>query len=197
MESSPKDTETQSAPTAMRTFRHILGLVTGFGFHGVIMPFAIYHVNLFCDRLLGVDPFGDFSWRKPVAIVFLVIGLLFVFWANTYLVMIGKGGPFNYHRVVKISPKTERLVTGGPYRFTRNPMAFGAFTAYLSIPIFIGSISGIILFFFFFLLALRYFKHIEEPRLLEEFGEEYARYKERVSQVIPLPPRSKNKGDAA
>lgn len=179
----------------MKTVRHVLGLVAGFGFHGVIMPFAIYHVNLFCDRLMGFDPFGDFSWRKPVAIVFLSVGLLFVFWANTYLVIIGKGGPFNYHRVVKISPKTERLVTGGPYLFTRNPMAFGAFTAYLSIPIFIGSISGILLFFFFFFLALLYFRHIEEPRLLDEFGDEYARYRRRVSQIIPLPPKSEKQGD--
>jgi len=197
MESTKKDRESRDHPTAMRTIRHILGLITGFGFHGVIMPFAIYHVNLFCDRVLGLDPFGDFSWRKPVAIVFLATGLLFVFWANTYLVIIGKGGPFNYHRLVKISPKTERLVTGGPYQFTRNPMAFGAFTAYLSIPIFIGSISGIVLFLFFFYLSLLYFKNIEEPRLLDEFGEEYAHYRERVSQIIPLPPRSKSKGDAA
>jgi len=181
----------------MKTIRHVLGLITGFGFHGVIMPFTIYHVNLFCDRLLGLDPFGDFSWRKPVAIVFLSLGLLFVFWANTYLVIIGKGGPFNYHRIVKISPKTEKLVTGGPYRITRNPMAFGAFTAYLSIPIFIGSVSGILLFFFFFYLALLYFRHIEEPRLLEEFGDEYAQYRRRVSLIVPLPPKSERRGETS
>ena len=197
METSTEHGKKEDTSPTMRTVRHILGLIAGFGFHGVIMPFAIYHVNLFCDRLLGFYPFGDFSWRKPVAIAFLSIGLLFVFWANTYLVIIGKGGPFNYHRVVKISPKTERLVTGGPYRFTRNPMAFGAFTAYLSIPIFIGSISGILLFFFFFFLALLYFRNIEEPRLLEEFGDEYARYRERVSQILPLPPKSKKTRDAS
>ena len=193
MKSSYENTESHNTSPISRTLRHILGLIAGFGFHGVIMPFAIYHVNLFCDRLLGLDPFGDFSWRKPVAIVFLSLGLLFVFWANTYLVMIGKGGPFNYHRVVKISPKTQKLVTGGPYRFTRNPMAFGAFTAYLSIPIFIGSISGILLFFVFFYLALLYFRHIEEPRLLEEFGDEYTRYRRRVSQIFPLPPKSEKR----
>ena len=193
METSPEKTESRDASPAMRTVRHVLGLIAGFGFHGVIMPFAIYHVNIFCDGLLGLDPFGDFSWRKPVAIAFLSVGLLFVFWANTYLVLIGKGGPFNYHRIVKISPKTENLVTGGPYRFTRNPMAFGAFTAYLSIPIFIGSLSGILLFFFFFYLSLLYFRNIEEPRLLEEFVDEYARYRRRVSQIIPLPPKSEKR----
>jgi len=197
MEKPTQKTDSPDASSARKTIRQILGLIAGFGFHGVIMPFAIYHVNLFCDRLLGLDPFGDFSWRKPVAIVFLSVGLLFVFWANTYLVMIGKGGPFNYHRVVKISPKTEKLVTGGPYRFTRNPMAFGAFTAYLSIPIFIGSLSGILLFFFFFFLALRYFRNIEEPRLLEEFGDEYAQYRRRVSQIIPLPPKSEKRGETS
>jgi protein-S-isoprenylcysteine O-methyltransferase Ste14 len=173
----------------LKTVRHILGLVLGFGLNGVIIPFSIYHVNIFCDKLLGFETFGTDAIRTPLGILFLSVGLFFVFWANTLLIFRGKGGPFNYHRLVTISPTTKKLVTTGPYRYTRNPMAFGAFTAYISIPIFIGSISGIILFFFFLFLAYLYFKKIEEKRLLEHFGEEFEEYRNRVSLIFPLPPR--------
>ena len=175
----------------LKSLRHILGLFLGFGLNGVIIPFAIYHVNIFCDRLLGFETFGTDAVRIPFGIIFLSVGLFFVFWANAMLVIRGKGGPFNYHRLVTISPVTKKLVTTGPYRYTRNPMAFGAFTAYLSIPIFIGSISGILLFFFFFALAYLYFKKIEEKRLLEHFGAEFEEYRRRVSLIVPLPPKKK------
>jgi protein-S-isoprenylcysteine O-methyltransferase Ste14 len=119
------------------------------------------------------------------------VGLLFITWSNIFLALRGRGGPLHYGDVVTISPKTERLVTTGPYRYTRNPMIFGVICAYLAIPIFQGSPTGLFLYFTFCLPgAILYIIFVEERWLMRDFPEEFTRYKGRVSMLVPLPPRA-------
>jgi hypothetical protein len=115
----------------MRLLRHILGFVVGLGLFGVAVPLGIFYLTQAIDHSLGLERFGPPVLRVVLGLPFLLLGLLFVLWSNIFLVVRGRGGPTDGFGVV-ISPRTEKLVVTGPYRYTRNPMVFGAFSAYLS-----------------------------------------------------------------
>jgi len=119
---------------------------------------------------------------------FFLWGLFFLIWSNIFLVSRGKGGPTEGFGI-SISPKTRYLVIKGPYRFTRNPMAFGALSIYFSITLFLNSLTGFVVVIVIMLVAIIYLKTSEEKRLLKDFGDEYLQYKKKVSMIVPIPNR--------
>ncbi len=75
------------------------------------------------------------------------------------------------------------LVTGGPYMYTRNPQYVGYLLFYPGFMVFSGSYEAVVtgvLAMLVFIVA----PFAEEPWLLEQFGEEYRRYKERTPRFI-------------
>ena len=79
-----------------------------------------------------------------------------------------------------------RLVTSGPYKYTRNPQylgdiiaLIGAFLLSNSFYVLVTSILGIIIFIIM--------PFIEEPWLREVYGEEYINYCRRVPRFIGIP----------
>lgn len=176
----------ESKRRSSRLLRHILGFTVGLSLFAVAIPFALYRLSRLIDSLLGIEPLGAPILRLGLGLPFLLLGLGFVLWSNLFLVTQGRGGPADGFGVA-ISPRTERLVITGPYRYTRNPMVFGAFSAYFSLCLFLGSIGGLAVLAVFFPLALRYLKVTEEKRLAGDFGEEYEDYQRRVPMVIPRP----------
>jgi protein-S-isoprenylcysteine O-methyltransferase Ste14 len=150
----------------------------------VAVPYALYRLSRLIDSWLGMEPLGPESLRLGLGLPFLLLGLGFVLWSNLFLVTRGRGGPTDGFGVA-ISPRTEKLVVTGPYRYTRNPMVFGAFSAYLSLCLFLGSIGGLAVLALFFPLARRYLRLTEEKRLAGDFGEEYENYRRAVPMVIP------------
>jgi protein-S-isoprenylcysteine O-methyltransferase Ste14 len=174
----------------MKALRQILGLVVGVGFHGVIVPFLMICSNRAIDARLGLPEIGDPHVRTAIGVFLLSLGLVFIAWSNIYLMARGKGGALHYGDVVTISPKTERLVTTGPYRFTRNPMIFGVICAYLAVPILQGSPTGLVIYCLLVLPgAFLFIIFVEERWLKGDFGEEFIEYRKRVSMLLPLPPR--------
>jgi protein-S-isoprenylcysteine O-methyltransferase Ste14 len=175
---------------AAKTIRQTLGLIVGVGFHGVIVPYFIVISNRAIDHWLGLPEIGDQTVRTVIGVFLLALGLSFIAWANIFLMLRGKGGALHYGDVVTISPKTEKLVTTGPYRYTRNPMIFGVISAYLAIPILQGSPAGLTIYLLLCLPgAFLYIIYVEEKWLLKDFRKEFVEYKKRVSMLIPLPPR--------
>lgn len=77
-----------------------------------------------------------------------------------------------------------KLVTWGPYRFTRNPMYVGLTLAYLGEAALLKQIWPLVLL----PLTLAYVNWtvipLEEARLQEVFGNEYAQYRARVRRWI-------------
>ena len=79
----------------------------------------------------------------------------------------------------------QRLVTAGPYRYVRNPMAIASFTQGGAVGVFLGSpltlayaLAGAV---FWHLILRRW----EEADLEERFGESYRRYRNEVRCWIP------------
>jgi protein-S-isoprenylcysteine O-methyltransferase Ste14 len=170
----------------VKLLRYILGFAVGFTIFAVIIPTGIYYLSLAIDNLLEIERFGTPAVRFILAAPFIVVGILFVIWSNINLVIRGRGGPADGFGVA-VSPRTERLVVAGPYRYTRNPMVLGAHLSYIAIALFMGSLGGLLILAVLIILSIIYLKIVEEARLVADFGEEYEEYRREVSMIVPLP----------
>ena len=172
---------------ATKLIRHIIGFIIGITIFVVLIPLALFFVSRWLDGVIGWSPFGTPAVRTILAVIFLAPGLVFMLWSNLFLVVRGKGGPADGFGVA-VSPRTERLVESGPYRYTRNPMVFGALMCYIAVALFIGSPMGLLIMALFIPMVVLYLKRVEEPRLKKDFGDAYDDYRRRVSMIVPLPP---------
>lgn len=169
----------------MKLLRHIAGFMIGFTIFAFLIPLAIIYASGSIDEALSLPRFSDSTVRLFFAAPLFAVGIFYALWSNFFLLDRGKGGPADGFGVA-VSPRTEKLVTTGPYRNTRNPMVFGALSAYFSIAIYIGSIGGLLLLACFAVIIPLYLKKYEETRLLDDFGEEYEEYRRRVSMIVPF-----------
>jgi len=80
---------------------------------------------------------------------------------------------------------TKKLVTRGPYAYTRNPMTLGAAMLYLGIAVWQSSIlmAALVLIVFASLLTYIYFHETSE--LANRFGAEYRAYRQKTPFLFP------------
>jgi protein-S-isoprenylcysteine O-methyltransferase Ste14 len=166
------------------TIRHLIGYIIGLSIFIVLIPYGLY-------KLSELDPFINaglteyLCLRLIISLPFCLIGLFYAIWSNIFLLDIGKGGPTDGFNVA-ISPRTKNLVVTGPYRYSRNPMVFGALTLYFSISLFLLSLLSLITLIVFIWFVIQYLKRTEEKRLLKDFGEAYSAYKSITSMIFPF-----------
>lgn len=77
------------------------------------------------------------------------------------------------------------LVVRGPYCHVRNPLAEGVFCVLLGESLLSGSFPLLLWFFFFLTINLIYTPLIEEPELLNRFGEPFKTYMKNVPRWLP------------
>ena len=77
-----------------------------------------------------------------------------------------------------------RIVTSGPYRFTRNPMYVGLTMAYVGAALLIGTYWPFVLLPMVLALLVRLVILREEAYLISAFHDEYASYSARVSRRL-------------
>jgi protein-S-isoprenylcysteine O-methyltransferase Ste14 len=78
-----------------------------------------------------------------------------------------------------------KIIRSGPYRYVRNPIYSGILLGVTGTAIALGTFWAfctIVLLLVAFILKIR----VEEKFLLDEFGEEYARYRREVRSLIPF-----------
>ncbi len=95
--------------------------------------------------------------------------------------------------------KASRLVTHGPFRFTRNPIYLALVFALFGWAVWLGSLSGFLVLPLFIVL-ITWRQILPEEKALETlFGDEYIRYRKqlhrwfgrgRCGRAAPLQPRS-------
>jgi protein-S-isoprenylcysteine O-methyltransferase Ste14 len=110
--------------------------------------------------------------------ILMFIGLFFGLWSNGSLLFEAQGTP------LPVMP-SKKLLAVGPFRYCRNPMSFGAISAYLGTGIFVGSLASLLLAILLGGLLIIYLKRVEEKELSERFGPEYLEYKSKTSFIIP------------
>jgi protein-S-isoprenylcysteine O-methyltransferase Ste14 len=79
---------------------------------------------------------------------------------------------------------TTAIITGGPYRFTRNPIYLGFFFIYLGFTLFAGTLWGLLLSPFLIGTVTQSIIHAEEAYLKKKFEKEYTEYSSRVRRWL-------------
>jgi len=170
--------------------RHIVGYLAGFSIFVAGIPFGLYLISMSLDRYLPINLIALVALRIALSLLIGGVGIIFILWSNLWLFFVGKGGPADWFGT-QISPRSQHLVISGPYRYTRNPMMFGALSSYLGLAVFFNSAICLALVAALSVGASIYLKTVEEKRLLKDFGDAYQQYRKSVSMLVPLPPREK------
>ncbi len=90
----------------------------------------------------------------------------------------------NYSGTVVIR-ENHQLITHGIYRFTRNPIYLGLIAVAFGLPVFVGSLSGLVTMLF--LIPIIFYRiRLEEKLLTEEFQDAFRKYKETTKKLIPF-----------
>jgi protein-S-isoprenylcysteine O-methyltransferase Ste14 len=134
------------------------------------------------DGWLRIPRFVHGSLNAFLGIALIVPGLVLVEWTIGLQFSQGLGTPLP---VVA----TRRLITAGPYRHSRNPMAAGTTMVYLGIAVWLGSLSAVALASIYPIVITIYTKLVEEKELERRFGSRYVEYKRNTPFLLPLFPR--------
>ncbi len=139
---------------------------------GVVMVgFGFAFLGRKLDSLIGITDFKS-PLITSVALLLLAIGFLLRVWATFHF--------YEQHmKVISLVPQ-KKLITSGPYRFSRNPLYLGGNVfIFLAAALFLGSTTGILLTVANILFVEIWIRR-EEKQLERDFGEEWVRYKSQV-----------------
>lgn len=112
-----------------------------------------------------------------IGLLLTAIGLLFAIWAR---LAIGR----NWSGMVTVTEGHE-LVRTGPYSIVRHPIYSGLMLGTLGTAIAYGGAAGF-LGFACVALSWGYKSRVEEKLMVEQFGEQYEKYRRQVKALVPL-----------
>jgi protein-S-isoprenylcysteine O-methyltransferase Ste14 len=137
----------------------------------LIALFAIFAL----DRWLPLTELipAPFHW---LGMIFIIPGVLILLYSGASFIKAKSG-------LLPFSEATT-LVTGGLYRYTRNPMYLGMVLFLLGVALYLGSLSVLIPVAAFGWIIDRQFIKNEEIFLAGIFGDEFKEYKKRVRRWV-------------
>ena len=150
------------------------GYLIGFIVFILVIPFFMF---LLAGR---IDPGAG---RVIFCIILALAGISLSVWSIVYMKKVGQGNPLDAFDH-EIGPRTQKLMTDGPYRICRNPMLLGVFVFYAGLQILLLSWKALLLFAVFVLIMLYQVKK-EEQQLERDFGREYLEYKKKTPALLP------------
>ena len=115
------------------------------------------------------------GWARPLAVALFVAGLIAF---TAVFAFVRAGTPPDPRR------PTTRLVTGGPYRFSRNPMYLGLTLWYLAVAAWFNALCVLLVLPFVLYTLQRGVIRREEAYLRRRFGQEYEDYRARVRRWL-------------
>ncbi len=143
-----------------------------------LLPFTVAGIGPRLDRRLGLRPLGIGAAGRIIGGTLTATGFSLGFWSVYTQLERGRGTP------LPIVP-TQELLTEGPFRYCRNPMTLGAILAYLGLAIVARTTAGTAFVLSFAAALLTYLKRLEEPELVERFGEAYLAYRRATPFIVP------------
>lgn len=130
---------------------------------------------LIVDGLLGLPAL---PWPVRIAgIVPLLLGAIGIAWCFSLFVRKGLGTPNPWD-------PPQRLVTEGPFAWTRNPITLSHALASLGVACVVGSPIAIVVVLLIG-IPVQYVVRREERTLERRYGDAYRRYREAVPRWIP------------
>ncbi len=158
---------------------------------------------------IGHRPTHTLELKVPPVVVFILFAL--VFWAiHTWFPVFDVEIPFRRALVVFLTGtalvlgswsiwlfyrndttahahkphETERMVTSGPYKHTRNPMYLALSMVLIALAIYLTDLLCLMLMPGFFIYMTRFQIIPEERHMAEKFGEEYEEYAENTPRWL-------------
>ncbi len=156
----------------MKQLREILGYVLG----GVLFVGLMPTVMWLASGMPQIVHIG--ALRASITGLLMVGGLALCIWTIVYMKRRGKGNPMDAFGH-EVAPRTQHLVTDGPYRLNRNPMLSGTLLYLAGVVVWLWTWQAAAVWVAF--LAVMLVQVIsEERRLHRDFGEEYDAYRHRT-----------------
>ena len=139
------------------------------------VSWALFTITMFGVPLIGILDFGSLGYAHWGRFIFgglsFAIGLWIDLWGSKTLSAqqsLGAKG---------------KIITTGPYGYTRNPQYVGFFLIYAGLILvtysFMTLVTGVFLIFLFFIIPFS-----EEPWLRQQYGEEFEKYCKAVPRFI-------------
>lgn len=110
--------------------------------------------------------------------ILLIIGVSIRLWA---VAVLGR----HFSLVVSVDSQ-QKIIQSGPYRIIRHPSYTGLLVSFISIGLAFNTWVGSLVMLVFFILVFSYRIRIEEKALKESFPNEYPRYIQKTSRLIPF-----------
>lgn len=153
----------------MKKVREIAGYVLGGVIFVVLLPTIMWLASGMPEMAVHIG-----VWRAVATGVLMIGGLSLSVWTIVYMKTRGKGNPMDAFGK-EIGPRTQHLMTDGPYRLNRNPMLTGTLTYLASFLVWLWTWQAVLVWVIFFVIM---FVQVltEERRLRKDFGEEYDDY---------------------
>ena len=153
----------------MRKIREILGYLLGAIVFVGLMPTAMWLAS-------GMPPIVHIgALRASITGVLMLGGLTLSVWTIVYMKRHGKGNPMDAFGH-EVAPRTQHLMTGGPYRLNRNPMLTGTLLYLAGVVVWLWTWQAALVWVAFLSVMLVQVNS-EELRLHRDFGEEYDTYR--------------------
>ncbi len=124
------------------------------------------------------------AWRAAITGLLMLGGLALSVWTIVYMRCRGKGNPMDAFGH-EVAPRTQHLMTEGPYSINRNPMLSGTLVYLASFVVWLWTWQALLVWVVFF--AIMFVQVLtEEKRLRRDFGEEYEAYCRRKGRFLPF-----------
>ena len=130
------------------------------------------------DRWLNLPSISYMPWTLIAGLILVIPGTVVLVWTWVQF-LTAKGTP------VPINPP-RKLITGGLYAYSRNPMVSSIIMIFFATGLLSGSLS-LTLFFAPLFMLFFYFQTtlVEEKEMELKFGRDYLDYKNRVPRFFP------------
>ena len=156
----------------MKTLREILGYFLGGVLFVGLMPTVMWLAS-------GWPPIVHIgALRASITGLLMLGGLALSVWTIVYMKRRGKGNPMDAFGH-EVAPRTQHLMTDGPYRLNRNPMLTGTLLYLAGVVVWLWTWQAWAVWAAFLaIMLLQVFS--EERRLRRDFGEAYEAYCRRT-----------------
>lgn len=154
----------------MKTHSHIFGYLLGL----VIFVIGIPALMVLVAENDWIHIQRD-TLKWSLLALLAIAGLALSIWSIVYMRRVGEGNPFDAFNH-EVAPRTKRLLTDGPYAYSRNPMLVGIYVYHIGWLLLLMSIWPVVIFIAEVILLTLQVRS-EEKRLEADFGEEYLQYK--------------------
>ena len=162
----------------MKRLRDIAGYVLG----GVLFVVLLPTIMWLASGMPALKHIG--ALRASLTGVLMLCGLSLSVCTIVYMKRRGKGNPMDAFGH-EVAPRTQHLMTDGPYRLNRNPMLTGTLIYLASFNVWLWTWQAVLVWCVFF--AIMFVQVLtEEKRLRRDFGEKYEAYCRCTGRFLPF-----------